>query len=171
MSRRLLIFFFILMILIFALLLILSGRDDGNRAQIDLDVPTARQVRNWLTVKVKPEEIRVAGDNRDCRFEGRLFIISEGVQCLFTIRASTEQTKQIKLLLADPTQSIHLELKQDRALTVEEDLSPESEPLPLDIYRHQESADAKLTFSDCVAPEPEENSDQEIPTCRVEMQR
>lgn len=171
MSRRLLIFLFILMILIFALLLMMSGRDDGNRAQIDLDIPTAKQVRNWLTVKVKPEEIRVGDDNPDCRFEDQLFIVPEGDQCLFTVQASTEQTKQIKLLISDPTQSIFLELEQDRALTVEETLRPESEPLSLDIYRQKESADAKLFFSDCVVPEPEEDSGEGKPPCRVELQR
>lgn len=171
MSRRLLIFLFILIVLIFALLLMLSGRDDGNRSQIDLDIPTARQVRNWLTIKVRPEEIRVADDNQECRFEGRQFIVPEGIECLFTIRASAEQTKQIQLLLASPAQFIHLDLEQDRALTVEEDLSPESESLSLDIYRHEENADAKLSFSDCVVPEPEEDSEEPKLPCRVEIQR
>ena len=171
MSRRLLIFLCILIVLIFVLLLMLNGRDDERRTQIDLDIPTARQVRNWLTVSVKPEEIRMADENQGCRFEGRTFIIPEDVRCLYTIRASTEQTKQIKLRLLEPTLSIRLELEQDRALTVEEELLPDSGLLSLDIYRHEENADAKLVFFDCVVPEPEEDSDKEKPSCRIETQR
>ncbi|MCB9423111.1 MAG: hypothetical protein H6667_25145 [Ardenticatenaceae bacterium] len=146
----------------------LNGRDDGNRARIDLDIPTARQVRDWLTVKVKSEEIRAVDE--ECRLDGRVFIIPERIQCSFAIRASAEQTKQIKLLAASPTQSIHLDLEQDRALTVEEDISPESEPLSLDIYRHKENADARLIFSNCIVPEPEEDREEEKPPCRVAMQ-
>jgi hypothetical protein len=90
---------------------------------------------------------------------------------LFTIRASDEQTKQIKLGLSSPTLSIRLELEQDRALTVEEELLPDSESLSLDIYRHEERTGARLTLFDCAVPEPEEDSEEEKPPCRVDMER
>lgn len=176
MSRRLLIFLLLVIGLLFIIFIVMgSQRDEQRRFQLDLEVPTARQLRSRFTRKYQPEEIRVSrGGDEGCAKNGRQLVIPQEVTCEFTMAADADDTKQLALTLQPGAASIFVELAQEDALTVEETLQPGEMSDNLDVYRRPDEREATLTLSLCVVPPPEEEDEEdstppEPEPCRVEL--
>lgn len=158
MSRRLLIVLFLVILLLFALLWYLGSRQ-GRRAgfRLNLSAPSLQSIRRSLNARLESEEISVAaGAQAGCAVRPTGLVIPPGVRCEYSIRPSSNKNRQATFTLGGEGLSVDLELKQPQALTVEETLTPQRDPLDLDIFRNQEGVPASLAVQACQTQEVEE---------------
>lgn len=122
-------------ILLFIFFIWWGSRSDKDRAfQLDLEVPTARQLRNRFTTKYTADEIRLArGGESGCAISGQRLVIPPDVTCEFQLRAAANQTKQLILTLDSVSKSIDITLSQENALTITQMLTSGQTSESLDV--------------------------------------
>ncbi len=151
MSRRVLVVLFVVILVLFVLLLYLGSRQDRRRGfRLNLDAPSLQSIRRSLNARLESDEISVsAGAEAGCAVRPTGLVIPPGVRCEYSIRPSRDKNRQATFTLSGEGVSVSLELKQPQALTVDGTLTPQSDPLDLDIFRNQEGVSAALAVQGC----------------------
>lgn len=170
MSRRLLLLIVVVIVICYVAAVSLGYGGDGNPTglSLDLQAPSAGEIRNRLTVKFKSEEITVSsGADDGCRVLPDRIIVPVDTDCELTMKASPMWTKQLLLVLAGGGRSVDLELEQDNALTVDKTLEAGQAPVPFDVYRHEDEAEATLTIDNCDIGD----SGDDTAVCDLEMRK
>jgi hypothetical protein len=171
MNRRWLIVLFLVILLLFALLWYLGSRRDRRAGfRLNLAAPSLQSIRRSLSARLESDEISVAsGAQAGCAVRPTGLVVPPGVRCEFTIRPSREKTRQATFTLGGEGLSVYLELKQPQALTVDETLTPQSDPFDLDIFRNRDGVPANLVVQSCQTREVGE--DDPPPLCRLLFKR
>jgi hypothetical protein len=171
MSRRVLIVLFLVILLLFAVLWYLGSRQDRRAGfRLNLGAPSLQSIRRSLNARLESDEISVAaGAQAGCAVRPTGLVIPPGVRCAFTIRPSDKKNRQATFTLGGEGLSVYLELKQPQALTVDETLTPQSDPFDLDIFRNRDGVPANLALRDCQTPAVEEGDP--LPLCRLLFKR
>lgn len=138
----------------------------------NLSAPALDDIRNRLTTQIGTREITLSSGDQGCRVENRRLIVPEDATCRYTIPASADQTRQLTLAL-DTGTAVTLRLEQNRAISVDRTLAAGAAPYPLDIFRHEAEADARLIIDGCATDKPEVGEGTPVPkgTCVVGVGR
>lgn len=162
----------LVLLALFLLVLWLNRRTAPRFPTLDLQAPSAEQLRSRLTRKLEGGELQLAAGGQDgCRREGNLLAVPEGITCVFSIPANPDRTRQARLALSGAGQSVGVELGQENALTVEETLERGQDPLELDVFRNADDQPAVLTFQDCAVVRPTDTPEDEELYCEVNLLR
>lgn len=171
MSRRVLVVLLLAILLLFGLLWYLGSRRDRRGGfRLDLSAPSLQSIRRSLNARLESDEISVAsGAQAGCAVRPTGLVVPPGVRCEFSIRPSAQKNRQATFTLGGEGLSVFLELKQPQALTVDATLTPQSDPLDLDIFRNREGVPASLAVQGCQAREVGE--DDPPPLCLLLYKR
>lgn len=123
-----------------------GARPAGRPVSVSLNAPWVQNLRDRLTARLKPEDLRLVGGAPGCRLDGAQWTVPVDGECEFEI-APGERTRALRLKLEQGL-SVEFRLEQENALDVEGALSGVGTASDhYDVYRSEEPA--TLTVETC----------------------